>query len=69
MTKDIQPDLIMRRAVASLLGKRQRGADARARRCLDRGRLRLGGRLLEAGEHGLGVLEQQGAEEQTNEHE
>ena len=36
--------------------------------CLDR-RLLLGGRLLEAGEHGLGVLEQQGAEEQPNKHE
>merc|ERR1712194_448624 len=62
-------------AAASLLGKRRRGLVEQVpmlvhcqEMCLDR-RLLLGGRLLEAGEHGLGVLEQQGAEEQPNEHE
>eukprot|EP00964_Phaeocystis_antarctica_P066612 scaffold40283_cov65-Phaeocystis_antarctica.AAC.8 len=61
-------------AAASSLGKRRRGwcwarADARARRCLGRG---LRGRLLEAGEHGLGLLEHDGAEDQpdgTEEHD
>merc|ERR1719345_516175 len=57
-------------AAAASLSKRRRGwcagADARAKRGLGRG---LRGRLLEAGEDGLGLLEQDGAEDQPNDTE